>query len=211
MKFIRKYFLIMGPLALLNGGAGYIVYDHFGQGAPQSAVSESARQQVAPSVSAPTPSRPPQMAPLSGYSEITKRPLFSETRRPPQPEPPPKPVAKPRSPANFTLVGIIQTPEKKSALMKSPTRPMARLISEGQKIEHWKVEKIGDGGVLLQAGEHRTEIKIKPITETGQRHRPPTKHTRAANPRRANGISQAVHRGQNGVRIITANKRAASQ
>jgi general secretion pathway protein N len=121
-----------------------------------------------------TPSRPARSAPLpelgvaipeeQQFLEISSRPVFAPSRRPPPPPTVPSPVARPvpqpapTPPLTATLVGIVMMPEHRFALLQIPGSEAASLISEGDEIRGWKVEQILDDRVVFHLNDKEQEI-----------------------------------------------------
>lgn len=98
------------------------------------------------------------MPPLDSLSEVVKRPLFSEQRRPPAIAA--AAAADARS-TGFTLVGIVMAPGGGLALIEHGQPPHLDRVHERQEIDGWTVEQIARDRVTLRHADDRIEIKIK--------------------------------------------------
>jgi type II secretory pathway component PulC len=101
---------------------------------------------------------PPRRRALQEFSAITRRPVFSETRRP-------EPPASDRSTARQTLDGVILMGtvigrDRKSALLRLPSSPTLQTVSEGQEIAGWTLEKVLPDRVVLSSGGDSVEVSI---------------------------------------------------
>lgn len=101
------------------------------------------------------------LPPLQSFSEITTRPLFSATRRPPVPRKVqrPKPIiASAPTPSKietgqYTVMGIIIDEKTKAALMRKGRKGALMRVRIGQKLDGWTVEDIVAESVKLRQGE----------------------------------------------------------
>lgn len=107
------------------------------------------------------------------YPETFARPVFSPTRRPfapppppapPAPEPvveppPPQPVAAPDA-SQLQLKGIMFAGATARALVVSPESPSGQWLTVGSTIMGWKLTRIGDDVVSLDAGTATAELKL---------------------------------------------------
>lgn len=100
------------------------------------------------------------LLPLEAYAEVAQRPLFSETRRPPQISLPPKPEPKPPSAAGFVLVGVVARHDDRVALIRTTASPKVEIVMEGGSIAEWKIEKIALDHIVLRAGDYVAELKL---------------------------------------------------
>jgi hypothetical protein len=107
------------------------------------------------------------MPPLRSYAEVTARPLFSETRRPP----PEVSRGPPAQPSSFTLIGIIMSESGGHALIEHGQPPRLERVVEGQELDGWTVESILRSKVVIRYGNTREDIKPKdkPVRTPQQR------------------------------------------
>ncbi|MFM9938971.1 MAG: hypothetical protein ACKVP7_05685 [Hyphomicrobiaceae bacterium] len=119
--------------------------------------------------------RPARPGPLAGYSETLSRPLLEPTRRPvlakpvevvaprvvaPPPVPPPAP-APPPSLAGLKLLGIVKAGrEPLRALIRGNEGESGQWVVEGGQLGRWRVEKISEAAVVLEALGTRVELAM---------------------------------------------------
>jgi type II secretory pathway component PulC len=97
------------------------------------------------------------LPPIEGYSEVTRRPLFSPTRQPPA-----NVVQDTQgNTGDFTLQGIIITDDGKVALIEYGRPPVLARLKEGQAVEGWTLQSILPDRVVLQHGGSEQEIRLK--------------------------------------------------
>ena len=146
-------------LAILALGAtvGYQLFGGEEHIPAEAAIVDIARAAVEPFQPA---ERPPFPA-IASVAVISARPLFSETRRPP--EPPPSLPREDRSEApppppqvtlgQFRLSGIVEFQGLRHAILKHEDDDGIIRIREGQTVRDWRVESIDyDAVVLTQRG-----------------------------------------------------------
>jgi len=143
---------------------------------------EPADQAVIPS----TAHAPPEATEsIDIYKEIVERPLFSETRRPPDPvtEPvaPTLPTrATPAARADVVLLGIVITPDSRRAVLRSVSEKQADFKSLGDDVNGWQLDAIEPRKVRLTRG---TEEKVLELERKAAPQSKPTK--RVASRRRS--------------------------
>ncbi len=157
----RPSILLLGVCLI----AGFVVYmelnadpDFRAAGVPAAPPSEAVPlAQTAPDFAMPS---------LDDFSEIVERPLFLDTRRPPEPtEEPPK--VRPGVKRNlFALRGVIITAADRVALIEHlRSRELIR-ASEGQIIYDWRVHSILRDRVILRQAGATEEIKLEDSPES---------------------------------------------
>ena len=110
-------------------------------------------------VNAPTKVTP--LPPLQSFSEITARPLFSATRRPPVPQKIQRskpviasaPASQKAKTGQYTLIGVIIDEKTKAALLRKGRKGEPTQVKIGQNLDGWTVEDIVAGSVKLRQGE----------------------------------------------------------
>lgn len=111
----------------------------------------------------PLPAEPSfDMPPPETFSEIVSRPLFSSSRRPPSPTPEAiqsAPVASRQ--IDFVLVGVIITPDKRTALVQRASIGDVIRVTEGQELEGWLVEAIKPDRVVFRSGDLVEEVRLR--------------------------------------------------
>lgn len=108
------------------------------------------------------------MPPLRAYAEVTARPLFSRTRRPPVAS------ATATDASGFTLIGIVISSSERHALVEHGRPPHLERIGEGQELEGWTAEQILPDRVVLRRGDTRVDLKAreKPRAPSSPRRAP---------------------------------------
>lgn len=125
----------------------------------------------------------PTLPPISDFSEITERPLFSQTRRPPEPptvEAPPPEEPAPVERNLFTVVGIAVSEQERAALVQvRRTREIVR-VAEGDEVDGWKVTSIETNNVVFEKGALRDTVEIQHLGDVEEQtprpqRRPPAR------------------------------------
>lgn len=100
--------------------------------------------------------------PLTGFREITDRPLFTEGRLPAE-KPAEAEVAKmPLTPIRLSLEGVVITPQSRVAVMTDlQTNELLRL-AEGMSHSDWKLEKVEHDAVTIRRGTEETILALQP-------------------------------------------------
>jgi hypothetical protein len=106
-------------------------------------------QDSAPKIASPDP---------QNYLIIDARPVFASSRRPPPPGAA-APAAGP-PPVTFSLVGVIDAPDEKFALVVDSGNQTAIKLSQGGSIDGWTVARIDHSSILVQSGGTFETIKI---------------------------------------------------
>lgn len=116
--------------------------------------------------------RPARPAAIGVYAETLARPLLEPTRRPvvasaavdARPRAPAQaaPAAAPPPVAGLKLLGIVkadrQAPPR--ALIRASDGEAGQWVSEGGQLGRWRVEKIGEAAVVLEAQGSRIELAM---------------------------------------------------
>ena len=98
---------------------------------------------------------------VQAYAAIADRPLFSPTRKPTKRPPPPVQAKTNRqSLTNIVLTGVLISPEKRVALIRSAQSPKLQSLNEGQRVGGWRLDKVLHDRVVLSAGDDTAEISI---------------------------------------------------
>lgn len=101
------------------------------------------------------------LLPLGNYEEIVARPLFRSSRRPPDPEKATTEEARKQAMEEaerlkshvtdlFILSGVVVTAEKTVALLQDIKNNKSLRVSEGERLEGWKVQQIFPNRVLFR-------------------------------------------------------------
>ncbi len=101
-----------------------------------------------------------QMAkpPAAALAAIVERPLFSPTRRPPQPPPvqvaapAPAPTPAPPTPIGFSLVGVALSDGKRVALVRRQEDGRVLSVPEGTEVLGWTVQRIESDSASFRRG-----------------------------------------------------------
>lgn len=106
------------------------------------------------------PISPAEKPDISVFSEITERPLFSRSRRPPSPSE--EPAADKPSPKaeNYDLVGVLVSPDERVALLRRHNSQEIIRAVEGQQVGGWEVQAIKPTEVVLRRGDFSEPLKI---------------------------------------------------
>lgn len=97
---------------------------------------------------------------VSEFSETIERPLFMETRRPSPPPPPgPPPRSEPPAPVSFQLMGVIESPKGRLALIAEAKGKYRRLRLK-DAIDGWEVTEIRDDRLFLEQGGLKQDIGL---------------------------------------------------
>ena len=155
--------------------AGVLGLTLFDQWSPQERLIDLTRSktsvaELADSGSAKVVALPP----ISKFSEIMRRPLFSPTRRPPVPAKPPpkkkapvakKPVARVKQPTVepepvFELIGVIHSAGESIALLKSDDGDQVLKFKQGDRHRGWAVGSIQPYEVVLEKDGKRRRVTL---------------------------------------------------
>jgi hypothetical protein len=132
-----------------------------------------------PTIGSAAPAPPPVIAdvtslgatlfpvrPLDEFWEIVERPLFDETRRPYEPPeqatqgvatPPPAPAT---PPPRVVLLGMVITPDSRSALLWDELKRESIRASVGTSVSGWELTEITLEGVTLRQGTSTHKIEL---------------------------------------------------
>jgi hypothetical protein len=169
----RRAPLVLGGVAL---GLCALIYGESRQftGVLPVAVVASSSTRKAEAVA--TPSRF-TLPPLSGYAEVTARPLFSETRRPPLEA---ASLGDAQS-ATFVLIGIVISATERYALIEHGRPLHLDRAREGQELDGWTVMSVLPDRVLFQRGDRNLELKARDRAPTAREIQPAPPAPRAPN------------------------------
>ena len=102
-------------------------------------------------------------SPLQEFAAISERPLFTSTRRPPEPEPVVAGAAPPAPPTplpDLKLVGVAITEELRAALVWDQRNRVFKRLEEGHSESGWDLTQVGPDAVVFTRGETRREIRL---------------------------------------------------
>jgi hypothetical protein len=105
----------------------------------------------------------------AAYPAIGERPLFYPTRTrwtPPPPPPAPPPVVRAPPPlTGYTLAGVVVSGDSRTALVKAQNGRTTTILTEGQQLDGWTLQKIDETKLLFNAGNSTYEMKLPKPSE----------------------------------------------
>jgi hypothetical protein len=110
------------------------------------------------------------------HAELTERPLFMPTRRPPAvaEEPaPPAPGPEPETPlpdlADLRLISVIITPSGRYAWFQEKGNEDLLRVAAGETLREWTLDDVERSHVVFRAGssEHRVDLRPVPAVDDG--------------------------------------------
>jgi len=125
--------------------------------APVPALKTSIATPVSPVAAPDLPGDPPAPA----MHQLTARPLFAQTRRPPPPAPTvmaPAIVKSVSTTNGMVLLGILRDRTKVVALVLLPGEPHPRRVVPGATLGDWQVKQISTDRLLLRSGGTNAEL-----------------------------------------------------
>lgn len=131
----------------------------------------------------------PEAAPELALTELGAHPLFTPGRRPvavetpappvpptPSPSPPPPPPPPPEAGAGLTLLGILNGPDGRIAVIGIKSSGDIQRLEEGKAADRWQVRQILRDHVMLSIEGATQRLDFPPPTEgrskTGGTHAP---------------------------------------
>ena len=139
----------------------------------------------------PVQGEPPELPPLSFYSEVGERPLFFEGRRPPPDQPDEgevaeEPEAEPDAPPpKVALTGILILEGERYALVKRADGKGTERLRVGDEYESWTVDEIGEERLVMANNGQKEEFLLwqyKAVLPPSQAKKAPARPTSAARP-----------------------------
>jgi hypothetical protein len=113
------------------------------------------------------------LSPGKSYPETLARPLFSPTRKPPEPRPPepvadqqPMPPEQPPQPIQVTspdtliLKGIFIDDGHRLALVQTPAAPQGVWLAQGGTVEGWTVAQIEKQSIAIEANGQSASLTL---------------------------------------------------
>jgi hypothetical protein len=113
-----------------------------------------------PLATAPASAPAPALAalpPLTSFSAIVERPLFSPSRRPPAGA---NTAAGPLVASRYRLLGVLATGPKKRAFLADGVRRID--VAEGERLDGWTVKQIGADNLQLSSPDGDAVLTLKP-------------------------------------------------
>jgi hypothetical protein len=154
--------LVLGSAAL----ASAIYWELNADYAPRERKAQGILTTALPKVSS-LPEESFSLPPLVNYTEIVERPLFNETRRPFEPEVTLPDSAKSARPVkvlrklDWALVGVVLTPQRRSALLWSRVNNKFMRVQQGAEFEGWKLEEVLSNKVIIVNGKQRRALDLR--------------------------------------------------
>jgi hypothetical protein len=104
------------------------------------------------------------------YPAIAEHPLFSPTRQPWAPPPPPQaaPEQGPGPLADYRLVGVIVSDGMRRALVKSMRDSKTIGLAEGEQLEGWTLREIGSQQLRFTVQDSSYDMRFTKPSEAGQ-------------------------------------------
>lgn len=147
-----------------------------------------------------------EVSPLSEYDEIIERPLFLDTRRPPEKVPEEVVEEEPQEEEEqeFTLLGVMIILDTKVALLEVDEQGKVARLKLGDKVNGWELASVDADKVALRKGEalknlplirnrpsesrarriaalkrqNRQAARNSPVAQKGNNNRPQTQNNR---------------------------------
>jgi len=161
---LTRLLVLVAPIAI---GASYLLQPD--DSTTVSAVVRAGDAQAAlpPETPATDPPVTPLAAPeLSTLTETVERPLFSPTRRGPQPPPPmveaAAPPPPPAAPPALKVQGVILAGDRTVALLRRDDTGEMLTAHPGDDVSGWHVERIEPGLVTLSGPDGTVELPLFP-------------------------------------------------
>lgn len=103
------------------------------------------------------------LPPLAALSETVERPLFTETRRPPEGEPDGAAVSASPVPAgsslSFSVSAIVITDDERAVLLVHPQSGALTRVAEGEMVAGWRLDKVeSDRAVFSKDGDSQEAV-----------------------------------------------------
>jgi len=106
--------------------------------------------------------RPIVMPPLAAYGEILSRPLFSDTRRPPEvAATAARAPALPDPSSRWKLTGVVSTGAESHAMVTGLRDKMTQRLDTGGMIDGWKVVSIEPYRVTFESSSGTAILELK--------------------------------------------------
>ena len=147
-------------LSLLCLGLALLLVSEFyhGTGAASLAGRDREKSLANPPMTEPGPLRFP---PLSTYREITERPLFFATRRPPEKPKHVRTIVTSNNLSMYELSGISISPSVRLAIVHNRTSRTFMRLTIGEDLAGWRVDAINPEKVVLSKDGETAELGLK--------------------------------------------------
>ena len=149
----RSQLALAAVLTVMGAGLGALVAMEWN--ALASSPVSDAPPPAANATKAGAPAPVFSLAPLSNFSAVTERPLFSPDRRPA-----PEAGETLGSWSALTLAGIVVTPEAREVLIAHGTPPKIVHLQEGQSVDGWIVRSIEPDRIVVANGSEQHELRF---------------------------------------------------
>ena len=104
----------------------------------------------------------PGLPPIETLAEVTDRPLFTATRRPPPPDAVQENTG---NASSFVLLGVVISKGERLAIIRHGRPPAAARLTEGQTIEGWTLQSIAPDRVVLKNADNEQSLKLRDLKE----------------------------------------------
>jgi general secretion pathway protein N len=148
----RSQLALAGVLTMLAAGFGALVALE-GSAPSSPPVSEAPAAAGASKAAEPAPAF--SLAPLTTFSAVTDRPLFSPDRRPA-----PEASETLGSWSALSLAGIVVTPESREVLIAHGNPAKTVHLQEGQSVDGWVVRAIEPDRIVVANGTEQHELRF---------------------------------------------------
>jgi general secretion pathway protein N len=149
----RSQLAMAGALTALAASFGALVALEWSTPASSPAIDTPVPAVAASKAAVPAPVS--SLAPLSSFSAVTDRPLFSPDRRPA-----PQASETLGSWSALSLAGIIVTPESREVLIVHGNPAKLVHLQEGQSVDGWVVRAIEPDRVVVANGGEQHELRF---------------------------------------------------
>jgi len=161
---LTRLLVLVAPIAI---GASYLLQPDDPTAVPAVVRAGDAQAALPPETPATDPPVTPLAAPeLSALTETVERPLFSPTRRGPQPPPPmveaAAPPPPPAAPPALKVQGVILAGDRTVALLRRDDTGEMLTAHPGDDVSGWHVERIEPGLVTLSGPDGTVELPLFP-------------------------------------------------
>jgi len=106
------------------------------------------------------PQRVVSLPPLAAFAAFNDRPIFSPQRKAIAPAPVGAAAMAPPPPPVASLVGIIIDAQRRIAMIRTASSPLATAVAVGDTLQGWQVTEIAPDRVTLHQGTADDTIKL---------------------------------------------------
>lgn len=101
---------------------------------------------------------------IDDYAEITSRPLFNRERRPIEQQ---QAEQVEEEALNFSLVGVVLTPEQQVAIIYSKKQKQPVKVALWEWIEGWRLVAVAANVIELRKGNRSVELELQRASQPG--------------------------------------------